>query len=141
MTTSAALDRSYTETRTGSRIAVHAEAHAQDFVLDTRREGSRAVLVVRGELDIATAPLVRSALGAVCARFPLRVEIDLSGVTFMDSCGLAVLDDARRSTPAGRVLALRDPSPSARRILALTGLDAAFEVTTTPGRPAARRAS
>lgn len=140
--TASAVDRTYTETPVAGRREIHIEAHAQDFALDTSREGDVQVVAVRGELDMATAPLLRSVLATVGNRLPPRVELDLSGVTFVDAYALAVLHLAVRSTPRSRRLALRDPSPVVRRALHLTGLETAFPGVAPPPRPdrAARRA-
>jgi anti-sigma B factor antagonist len=124
--TASAVDRTYTETPVAGRTEIRIEAHAQDFALDTHREGGVQVVVVRGELDMATAPLLRSVLATVGDRLPPRVELDLSGVTFLDAYALAVLHIAVRSTPPGRRLALRNPSRAVRRVLHLSGLETAF---------------
>jgi anti-anti-sigma factor len=112
---------------------------AAHFVVDTRRDGATEVVIVRGEVDIATAPLLRAVLDTVVARRPVRVEVDLSGATFLDAHALTVLAGIRRRL-AGRhaVLVLRDPSPIALRLLELTGMAHFFEIVT--GHPAVRRA-
>lgn len=102
---------------------------AATFVVDTRRDGTTEVVVVRGELDIATAPLLRAVLDTVLARRPSRVEVDLSGAVFLDAHALSTLSAARRRLASRHVvLALRDPSPVARRVLMLTRLDLVFEI-------------
>ena len=139
--TASAVDRTYTETPVAGHTEMHIEAHAQYFTVDTRREGGVQVVVVRGELDMATAPVLRSVLATVRDRFPPRVELDLSGVTFLDAYALAVLHLAVRSTPGNRRLVLRNPSRAVRRVLHLTGLDTAFAGTQpTPRLDRARRA-
>jgi anti-sigma B factor antagonist len=111
-----------------------------EFAVDTFRAAGHETVRVRGELDIATAPLLRSALDGVYARRPARVEVDLSGVTFLDASSLGTLIAARRRLAAQRaVLVLVDPSPIVRRVLDITGLDRVVEVrsaavTTAPLR-------
>jgi anti-anti-sigma factor len=56
------------------------------------------VLIVRGELDVQSAPVVREA--ALGTR-PL--VIDLSGCTFLDAAGLRVLTEAAAARPPGMV--------------------------------------
>ena len=51
----------------------------------------RPVIVARGEIDVATSPLLRSELASVLAQGPDEVTLDLSGVSFVDSSGLGVL--------------------------------------------------
>lgn len=104
---------------------------APHFVVDTHRDGATEVVLVRGEVDMATAPLLRAVLETVLARRPTRVEVDLSGATFLDTHALTALSAVRRRLASRHVvLALRDPSPVALRLLELTPLTPAFEVTT-----------
>lgn len=101
----------------------------QHFVVDTRRDGTAEVVVVSGEADIATVPLLRAVLDTVLARRPTRVEVDLSGTTLLDAEALTVLLAVRRRLAARHVvLALRDPSPVAVRLLELTRMTGFFEV-------------
>jgi anti-anti-sigma factor len=106
---------------------------APHFVVDTRRSGTAEVVQVTGEVDIATAPLLRAVLDTVVARRPARVEVDLSGTTFLDAHALATLAAVRRRLAARHaMLVLRDPSPVARRLLELTGTTSAFEIAGGP---------
>ena len=85
-----------------------------------RLDGDSGLKVV-GELDIATAPQLRAALqGAVFADTPV---LDLSELTFLDSCGVhALLDFARAQNGNGPVVIL-DPSDAVTRLLELIGID------------------
>lgn len=83
----------------------------------------QATVVLSGELDLATAPLLRRHLDAVVA-LANHVVVDLADVDFVGCAGLAVLlDAARRLDERGGTLRLR----SARRIIEMTiailGLD------------------
>jgi anti-sigma B factor antagonist len=103
------------------------------FVVDTRRDQGTETVVVRGEVDIATAPLLRAVLDTVVGRRPSRVEVDLSGATFLDAHALTTLAAVRRRLASRHgVLVLRDPSPAAVRLLELTRMSLAFEVVTGP---------
>jgi anti-anti-sigma factor len=109
----------------------------EHFVVDTHRDGANDVVVVRGEVDFATAPLLRAVLDSVVGRRPARVEVDLSGTSFLDTDALTTLAAVRRRLAARRaVLVLRDPSPAASRLLELTGAD--FEVVTSAPAPGLR---
>jgi len=56
-----------------------------------------------------------------------RFTIDLSGVTFIDSSGLAMLVRIRRAaTDAGMDLRLAGTPPRVRQLLEITGLDEPF---------------
>lgn len=107
-----------------------AAARAEDLSVETAREGSIVHVTVRGEVDIATAPLLRAVLDGVYAAHPHRVEIDLSGVAFLDSHGLTTLIAARRRLAArGAALVLRAPSRPVARVLAASGLHRVFDLS------------
>ncbi|HEX6756517.1 MAG TPA: STAS domain-containing protein [Mycobacteriales bacterium] len=114
----------------------------QDLVVETHREGTTLLVSVVGEVDVATAPLLRAVLDGLRTARPRRVEVDLSGVAFLDSQGLTVLVAARRRLAAEQiVLALRAPSRAATNALIASGLDRAFPRAGEPepagaGRPA-----
>ena len=54
-------------------------------------------VTVTGEVDVMTAPMLRAAIGAATAHWPIRLELDLSGVTFYSCAGLETLVEARRA--------------------------------------------
>jgi anti-sigma B factor antagonist len=79
------------------------------------------VLCVRGELDMATAPLVERALED-CGDDDARVLVDLSGVEFIDAAGLRILNEGEaRLRRGGGELLLRRPSWNVRRVLKTVG--------------------
>lgn len=123
--TASTVDHTWTENATGS----HLEAHTGDFAVDAVRQGPVDRVRVRGELDMATALLLGGVLDGVYGHRPDQVEIDLSGVTFVDTQGLTMLVAAHRGLAGrGGRLVLRDPSPVAARVLALTRFDRYFDV-------------
>jgi anti-sigma B factor antagonist len=85
-------------------------------------DGDR-LLVVQGELDIATAPELVAMLERMRVhRHP--VVLDLAGVTFMDSTGLTMLMDAwLESERDGWSFSVRAASPAVRRVVALAGVE------------------
>ena len=91
-------------------------------------QGDPVVLAVTGELDIASAPQLRRSLLDTLARADgIPVTVDASGLTFVDSSGLAVLlMGARRFAALDKTLLLR-PSASLTRVIELTGVRGAFE--------------
>jgi anti-sigma B factor antagonist len=86
-------------------------------------------LVLRGELDVYTAPDLCARLEAHRGR---RVLLDLSQLAFCDSCGLrALICEAREAEIAGgRVCVVAPATGSVRRLLQLTGLEDRFGVHT-----------
>jgi anti-anti-sigma factor len=63
------------------------------FTVDAVAADGRVTIRVQGELDFATAPQLRSALGGVDGQ---AVDLDLSAVTFCDGAGVRVLEEARQ---------------------------------------------
>jgi anti-sigma B factor antagonist len=57
-------------------------------------------LVLSGEVDCATAPMLRRALDTAFASGPRVVTVDLVAVTFLDSAGLSALAVAHRTAAA-----------------------------------------
>lgn len=90
-------------------------------------ETSDRASVVRliGELDADDAPTVRALLAEQVLRGPGSLVVDLSGLTFIDSAGLAALVAAHKGTrTAGTSLLLAAPTPAVVKVLAITGLNA-----------------
>ena len=107
-----------------SRTGPDARTEILDLAVHTVSGPDRETVVVRGELDMATVPLLRAVLDGVHARRPARVDIDLDAVTFLDASAVTTFIAARRRLAAHRAeLVLCNPSPIARRVLALTGFD------------------
>ena len=61
-----------------------------NFDLTTEQEPGRTRIAVRGELDIGTAPDVERALDDARDRGD-AIDLDLRGLTFMDSTGVRLL--------------------------------------------------
>lgn len=82
-------------------------------------------VTVAGEVDTVGGPVLAGRLAELLASPDVRaVELDLSGVTFLDSAGLTVLVGAHRTAQrAGQVLRLRCGTGRAvLRPLQITGL-------------------
>ena len=79
-------------------------------------------LVIRGEIDMSTAPLIERQLLRFAADGQRPVVVDLRGVTFMDVTGLRVFLDANARSLAGSNRLTLIPGPEAvQRIFELTG--------------------
>ncbi|MGH3240455.1 MAG: STAS domain-containing protein [Spirillospora sp.] len=97
-----------------------------------RPHGGRAVVRLRGELDIATADDLRRHLNEARREHGENVVLDLSGLEFMDSGGLSVIVACYKATSAaGGGLVLAAPRPIVRRALEITGLHRRIPVTDT----------
>lgn len=98
-------------------------------MVTTSQHGDAFVIAFGGEIDVASAVMVRDALDRVIAAGHHRIVVDLDEVRFIDSTGLGVL--------VGRLKAVRDlggdlqiscTSPRIIRVLSITGLDEVFGV-------------
>lgn len=88
--------------------------------------GGATYLRLSGELDAATAVELGSHVAAATTS---EVQIDLGGVTFMDSSGLAaVLEAHRRLAAEQRRLVVGDRSPIVQRVLDLAGVSAHLDL-------------
>ncbi|MGM9662477.1 MAG: anti-sigma factor antagonist [Oscillospiraceae bacterium] len=87
--------------------------------LKTRAEGRTLTAQLSGELDHHGAKeLLRQLELAIDAETPLQLVLDFSGVSFMDSSGIAVVMRAHRrmQTLGGSAVVVRAPE-QARRVL------------------------
>lgn len=96
--------------------------------LQVQDRNDATVVSVRGEIDMVTTPRLHSCLQERLARTPQRLIVNLSGVGFLGSSGLAVLveclDDARgRGTDLRLVVSSREVI----RPLEATGLTELFQ--------------
>jgi anti-sigma B factor antagonist len=96
--------------------------------LSTRGCDGRVVVALSGELDVADAANVVAALAVVAAR-EREIIVDLAGLEFIDSSGVAALVRVRKQARhAGGDLLLAAPSLQVLRLLALTSLIDVFSV-------------
>jgi anti-sigma B factor antagonist len=85
-------------------------------------QGER-LLVLQGELDIATAPELDTMLARLRAHGH-PVVLDLEGVTFMDSTGLTTLmDHWLHAEREGVSFSVRSASSAVRRVIELAGVE------------------
>jgi len=81
-----------------------------------------AVMALSGELDMASAPILREDLAEVEASGVPAIMLDLREVTFIDSTGLHEFLQARsRAQDNGHRLLMTGASPAAQRLFELTG--------------------
>ena len=84
------------------------------------------VLVVEGELDVATAKAFFSELVGLIREPGTTVYLDLTGVTFFDSHAVSALIRARKIAEVRSVNLVVAPSPIVTRILRRAGLSDQF---------------
>ena len=100
--------------------------------------GNVALLVFRGELDLAAATAMRARVESVAGT---ALVIDVRDVTFIDSSALRELLNAREAVVgSGRRLVLAGVPPSVQRLLDMTGTTELFETAPTRASALARLA-
>jgi anti-anti-sigma factor len=104
------------------------------FSIADEERGSHAVVVPRGELDLATAPQLDDVVQAHLAA-GRDVIVDLRELDFMDSSGLRVLVAGHTRARANRTrFAITRPAPTSpvARILSIAGIDTELELIDEP---------
>ena len=91
-----------------------------------------ALLVLEGEIDLATTGRFREAVEGVLAEDVRSVVLDVVGVEFMDSTMLRELLRAHRDfADGGARMVVAGPHPTVRRLLELTGTNEVFDIAPT----------
>lgn len=93
------------------------------IAVSSERVGRCTVIKIAGELDLVSAPRLRSALSSVRSDSTDEVVVDLSELMYIDSVGIGLLVASRRGLDAeGRTFSIRNPAPQVLRLLEITGL-------------------
>lgn len=99
----------------------------------------QAVVVVAGDVDMHTEGQLRAELTRLSEPPGRQLVLDLSGVEFMASAGVAVLlEISARAEAAGGSLALACVHPMVARVLALTAADELVPIRPTVDEALAR---
>ena len=96
------------------------------------RAGAPCVVVVRGEVDLATAPNLEAGLRRALDGSPSSIVLDLAALTFIDSSGLRVLVAfSNEAHDRNSTMGLRNIPHHAQRVLEITGLSDWFDGSTS----------
>jgi anti-anti-sigma factor len=97
--------------------------------------GADCVVIVRGDIDLASAGDFESALRKALESSPASIVVDLTALSFIDSSGLRVLVSlSKEAESRGATLGLRNIPRHAQRVLDITGLTEWFEGQATPDK-------
>ena len=97
--------------------------------IKTQQLGDRTVVGVTGEVDLFSSPQVRDALNKLTKAKTKLIEIELSGVSYMDSSGIATLVEClQQSNGYGGKLVLKNMSPAVKSVFELANLLSVFTV-------------
>ena len=89
-----------------------------------RLDDGIAHLVLQGDVDLATAQIVRQAIGESLDNGAREIVLDLGPVGFLDSTGLSVLLHAARDAERRRakLRTMSPPGAEARLVIELAGV-------------------
>lgn len=93
-------------------------------IATTRSFSGEVEISPRGEIDVDTAHEVREAVAAVMKdQRPTQINLNLRGITFIDSVGISALVAGFQAAEVGGVkLVVTEPSRFVHRQLWVTGL-------------------
>jgi anti-sigma B factor antagonist len=93
-----------------------------ELELESRSSNAVETVVVRGEIDMATAPQLRDLLNGLVDDGASRIVVDCRGLDFLDSSGIGVLIALRKRLGEDGALTLEAPQAHVRKVLELTGV-------------------
>src|ERR671917_574832 len=95
-------------------------------------DAERHVLAVRGEIDLFTAPELKQVLAESIEAGRVRIIVDLTDTTFLDSTALGVLIGAvKRLRSRDGALAIVNIDDNISKTFEITGLDQIFTIVPT----------
>ena len=103
-----------------------------ELSIDVREQGPQCVVVLAGELDMQTAPDLSDRLTGLIDGGCRDVVVDVAGLEFMDSSGLAaILGGHKALRERDGKLVLVSPNEHLIKMVRITGLDEVFEIRTS----------
>lgn len=96
-----------------------------EFRLRAKADGGTHTIILEGELDLACAEEVELQLKAADRSEARQIVLDLEGLTFIDSTGVALLVEAikRSEQDSSRLRIKRSGAIGVRRVLKTTGIE------------------
>ncbi len=83
--------------------------------------GSAVVVALDGEMDMSNAPMLSEALRDILDTRPVRVTVDLTNLSYLDSSGIhCLVNAAKRASEVGCDLAVHNPTRMVLRVMELT---------------------
>jgi anti-sigma B factor antagonist len=105
-----------------------------DLGLEVHEQDGWSVLAVSGEIDMATAPMLRERIHGLIADQKVKLVVDLDDVGFLDSTALGVLvGGLKRARTDGGEIRIACAQPRVRKVFEITRLDSAFDLFDSVG--------
>jgi anti-sigma B factor antagonist len=101
-----------------------------DLQLESQVTGHAAIVVVRGDVDMATAPQLREALLGLVESGVTELVLDCRELQFLDSSGIGALISVHKILGDDGSLTLEAPLAHVRKVLELTGVSEHVTITT-----------
>jgi len=98
------------------------------FEIDARSEGSTEIIAVRGDVDMDSSPRLRDQIQS-SLRGCTQLRVNLQGVEYLDSSGIAVLIQGLKWAQKAKVpYVLVEPSSQVRQVIDLAQLNQLFTI-------------
>jgi anti-sigma B factor antagonist len=98
-----------------------------EFEMDARTDGDKAILAVRGSVDLTTAPALRTRLAELIDDGHTCIVVDLAATDFLDSTGLGALVSAlKRLRMKDGEIRVVCTTGHVRKVFEITSLDRVF---------------
>ena len=102
----------------------------QELPIELESISDGTLLKPSGDIDLSRAPAFRTHIAGVFQDSPTRVVIDLSGVPYMDSSGVATLVEGMQlASRAGAKFVLIGLQERVRSIFEIARLDTVFTIS------------
>lgn len=103
-----------------------------DLKISSKQLNSIPILMLDGEVDVYTAPRVKSSLVELVNEGKYNIIVDLNNVDFMDSSGLGVLvGSLKRVKPHQGTISIVCSKEKILKIFKITGLTKVFPINDT----------
>lgn len=104
-------------------------SHGSDVIRNVRWVEHTVVVEAAGDIDLNSSPAFQQALLALMDRKPKRIVVNLAGVSYMDSSGVASLVKLlSRARKGGAELYLVQLADRVRSVFEITRLDSVFRI-------------
>ena len=91
--------------------------------------GGASILAPKGDVDMARSPVLRKSIAEALQSRPKALVLDLAGVPYMDSSGLATMVEALQNARKSQTpLKLCGLTPRVRSILEIARLNTVFTI-------------